>query len=132
RRGWVCGGGGGGGRGGCGRWRCLGRRRAGCGGGGRRRRSGGGRRGVRGGRGGRGRSGTEGGEHHEPAGGRAEGQAPLLRPAGAGQNVLEERGGAPVAHVEDVRHPLAASGNRVTRLAAGDDGRHDQLAGEDR
>src|SRR5207253_10529293 len=71
----------------------------------------------------------EGGKQHVPVGGRAEGQAPLLRAGGAGEDVREVGGGAPVPHVEDVRHHLAASGNRVTRLTAGDDGRHDLLAG---
>src|SRR5205823_4906116 len=74
----------------------------------------------------------EGGNHHVPAVGRAEGQAALLWAGGAGQDVLEVGGGAPVPHVEDVRHPLAASGSREHRLAAGEDGRYDQLGGGDR
>src|SRR5439155_5931775 len=112
---------GGGGRGG------GGRRRGPRGGGGGRPRGGGGRlrgSGAGGGRGwrpggrgggrpglrrGRGGSGTEGSEHHVPVGCRAEAQASLLRAGGAGQDVLEVGGGAPVLHVEDVRHPLAAS-----------------------
>src|SRR5436309_15803430 len=68
---------------------------------------------------------TEGGEHHVPVGGRAEGQAPLLRAGGAGEDVLDVGGGAPVLHVVDVLHPLAASVKHPTRLAAGEDGRHD-------
>src|SRR5207302_299317 len=104
---------------------------------GRRGRGGGGRRcGWRRGRGARrrgaGRRGTEGGKHHVPVGGRAQGQAPLLRAGGAGQDVLEVGGVASVVHVEEVRHARAASGSRPTRPAAREDGRHDQLAGRDR
>src|SRR2546422_876669 len=101
----------------------------------RRRGRGGGRHGGGGGRrrGGRrrvgGRRWQEGGKHHVPVGGRAQGQAPLLRAVGGGQDVLEVGGGAAVLHVEDVRHRLAASGSRPSRLAGGEDGRHDQLAG---
>src|SRR6266566_1109993 len=36
-----------------------------------------------------------------------------------------------VVHVEDVGHHLAAAGSHGTRLAAGEDGGHDQLAGGD-
>src|SRR5213078_2945010 len=112
-----------------------GRRRRGC----RRGRGRGGARGRRGRgqgrRGGRRRGGRddgmEGGKHHVPGIGRAEGQATLLRAGGAGQDVLEVGGGAPVPHVEDVGHHLAATGSREHRLAAGEDGRHDQLAGGD-
>src|SRR5439155_21665313 len=78
------------------------------------------------------RQGTEGGKHHVPVGGRAQGQAPLLRAGGAGQEVAEVGGVAAVVHIEEVRHARAASGSRPTRPAAGEDGRHDQLAGGDR
>src|SRR5439155_5294263 len=111
-------------------------RRGGC----RRRRGRGGGRGRRGrGRGqgrrrGGGGDGTEGRKNHVPGVGRAEGQATLLRAGGAGQDVLEVGGGAPITHVEDVGHHLAAARSREHRLAAGEDGRHDQprLVGGDR
>src|SRR5207302_3941522 len=104
---------------------------------GRRGRGGGGRRcGWRRGRGARrrgaGRRGTEGGKHHVPVGGRAQGQAPLLRAGGAGQDVLDGGGGATVPRVEEVRDHRAASGKHPTWPAAGEDGRHDQLARGDR
>src|SRR5213078_1507127 len=93
-----------------------GRRLGGSGRGGRGRRRvggrGGGRRGLCGGRGGSGGSGTEGGEHHEPVAGRAEGQAPLLRPLGAGQDVLEEGGGAGVAPLASRDHGLVERSRR--------------------
>src|SRR5206468_1308586 len=137
------------GRGGGGRHARGGGRRRG-GGGGRHARGRGRRRGGRGqrGRGGRGGGGggerrggrrrvagrrrQEGGKHHVPVGGRAQGQARLLRAGGAGEDVLEVGGGAAVLHVEDEGHRLAASGSRPSRLAGGEDGRHDQLAGGDR
>src|SRR5881397_2307299 len=114
------------GRGGSRSQRRAGRRRRG-----RRRARGRGQR-----RGGRrrvaGRRRQEGGKHHVPVGGRAQGQARLLRAGGAGEDVLEVGGGAAVLHVEDEGHRLAASGSRPSRLAGGEDGRHDQLAGGDR
>src|SRR5207244_10230369 len=109
--------------------RRRGRGRGGGGGGG-----GGGRgQGRRGGRRSGGRDdGPEGGKHHVPGVGRAEGQVTLLRAGGAGQDVLQVGGGAPVPHVEDVGHRLAAARSREHRLAAGEDGRHHQLVGGDR
>src|SRR5213076_2539869 len=108
------------------------RGRRGRGGGGGRGRRCGWRRGRGARRRGAGRRGTEGGKHHVPVGGRAQGQAPLLGAGGAGQDVHEVGGVASVVHVEEVRHHLAASGNQPPRLAAGEDGRHDQLARGDR
>src|SRR5207247_715702 len=74
----------------------------------------------------------EGRKHHVPVAARAQGQARLLRAGGAGQDVLEVGGVASVVRVDEVGHPLAASGNQPPRLAAGEDGRHHQLARGDR
>src|SRR5207249_10402368 len=122
------------GRGGGRRGRRRGGRRRGRGRrGGRRRRGRGRRQGRRGGRRSGGRDdGPEGGKHHVPGVGRAEGQVTLLRAGGTGQDVLEVGGGAPVPHVEDVGHHLAAARSHEHRLAAREDGRHDQLVGGDR
>src|SRR5438093_788750 len=75
---------------------------------------------------------AEGGQRHVPVGGRAQGQAPLLRAPGAGQDVLQVGGRTAVLRVDEVRHHLAASGGRGAWLAAGYDGCHDQFAGGDR
>src|SRR5207247_9942394 len=97
-----------------------------------RRRGGRGRR-SRGGRGAGGlRRWHEGGQHHVPVGGRAQGQAPLLRAGGARQDVLDGGGGATVPRVEQARDQRAAHGEHPTWPAAGEDGRHDQLARGDR
>jgi len=77
-------------------------------------------------------SGLERSQHHDPVGGRAQGQVPLLRAGGAGQDVLEVGGGAAVLRVDEVREPLGCFRRPRPWLAAGEDGRDDQLAGRHR
>src|SRR5439155_1325226 len=47
------------------------------------------------------RQGAEGRQNHVPVGGRAQGQAPLLRAVGTGQDVLQVGGGAAVLDVDE-------------------------------